>query len=74
MVPPLSVTSAWSGMRSMTGCSVKTLNSLLLASGLSSATRPNSITAHCRPRHRPRNGTFCSRAQRMARTLPSTPR
>ena len=39
MVPPLSVTSVWSGMRSMTGCSVKTLNSLLLASGLSSATR-----------------------------------
>ena len=27
-MPPLSVTSAWSGMRSMTGCSVKTLNSL----------------------------------------------
>ena len=33
----------------MTGCSVKTLNSLELASSVPSASRAKSITAHCRP-------------------------
>ena len=73
MVPPLSVTSGWSGMRSITGCSVKTLNSVLLASGFERHAAELDHR-HCRPRHRPRKGIFCSRAQRMARTLPSTPR
>ena len=44
----------------MTGCSVKTLNSDEFASSVPSASRANSMTAHWRPRHSPRNGTRCS--------------
>ena len=36
--------------------------------------RANSMTAHWRPRHRPRYGSPVSRAQWAARTLPSIPR
>ncbi len=70
----MSVTFFCSGSRSMTGCGVAGSNSLELAPSRPHTCRANSITAHCRPRQMPRNGTRFSRANRTAATLPSTPR
>ena len=57
MVPPLSTTLRCSSIRSITGCGVCGSNSLELAPASPHASRANSITAHCKPRHSPRNGT-----------------
>ena len=62
IVPPLSSSSRWSGMKSMTGLSVNMSNSVELASPVPMTSRANSMTAHWSPRHRPRYGIRCSRA------------
>ena len=49
-------------------------NSLELAPARPHTSRANSITAQCRPRQSPRNGTSCSRAKPAAAILPSIPR
>ena len=56
-MPPLSVTSRWSCIRSITGCCVVGSNSVELASARPSTLRANSIVIVCRPRHSPRHGT-----------------
>ena len=56
-------------MRSMTGWGVRGSNSLELAPASPHTSRANSITAHCMPRQRPRNGISCSRAKPAARDL-----
>ena len=62
MVPPLSVTSAWSGMRSMTMCGERLSNSRELARSRPARSRAIEMTITCRPRHRPRHGMPWSRA------------
>ena len=62
MVPPLSVTSAWSGMRSMTGCGVSESNSRELARSSPAQSRATEMTMTCRPRQSPRQGMALSRA------------
>ena len=54
IVPPLSSSSRWSGMKSMTGFVVNMSNSVELTSFEPTTSRANSMTAHCSPRHRPR--------------------
>ena len=62
MVPPLSVTWAWSGMRSMTGSGVNESNSRELARSSLAQSRATAMTITCRPRHSPRQGMALSRA------------
>ena len=57
-----------------TGSGVPGSISVEEASDSPSRLRATSMTAHCSPRHRPRVGTWCSRAQRRAPSLPSMPR
>ena len=73
MVPPLSVTPRWSGIRSMTGWAVAA-SSLEWASARPHTWRANSTTAICIPRQMPRKGTLFSRAYRTAEIFPSMPR
>ena len=61
-MPPLSSRSRWSGMKSMTGFAVNMSNSVELTSCVPMTSRANSMTAHCRPRHRPRYGRPGARA------------
>ena len=58
----------------MTGNAVSGSNSVELAPGMSQTSRANSATAHCMPRHTPRNGTLRSRQNLIASILPSMPR
>ena len=84
MVPPrpelwsrfstLPLRSVHSVMSAMTGCGVSSANSVLLASVRPATWRAYSTTASCMPRQMPRNGTLFSRANWIARILPSTPR
>ena len=69
IVPPMSTIAFCSSMRSMTGCGLCESNSDELAPASPHASRANSITAQCRPRHRPRYGTCCSRAYAGRRDL-----
>lgn len=69
-----SVTSSWSGMRSMTGYWVSGMNSEEFAPVMPHTFLANSMTAHCIPRQRPRNGILLTRAYLMVSILPSTPR
>ena len=68
------VTLRCSSMRQMTGCGDAGSNSNELAPAKPHALRANSMTAHCRPRQIPRNGSPCSLAQPIAATMPSMPR
>ncbi|KFD56011.1 hypothetical protein M513_03135 [Trichuris suis] len=61
-------------MSTTTGCFVSLLNSVELASLSDNTDLANSITAHCMPRHIPKNGFLFSRAKRQAAIFPSIPR
>ena len=52
-MPPLSVTSSWSFIRSMTGCCVVGSISVEFASARPSTLRQNSTVIACSPRHKP---------------------
>src|SRR6266704_2873685 len=58
----------------MTGCSHSGSNSLEFVLAILQTLRANSMIAVCRPRQIPKNGSLCSRAQRIASSIPSTPR
>src|SRR6266540_3908558 len=60
--PPRSVTFFCSGKRSITGCGVAGSNSEEFAPSRPHTFCAYSMTAHCRPKHRPRNGTPLSLA------------
>ena len=53
----------------MTGKAVSGSNSVELAPGMPQTLRANSATAHCMPRHTPRNGTLRSRQYRIGLDL-----
>ena len=78
MVPPMSrspaTTSRWSAIVEITGCGVRSSNSVELASSRPASERAASITMHCRPRHSPSVGMPRVRAYRTAPSLPSMPR
>ncbi len=74
MVPPLSVTSAWSGMRSITVCGERLSNSRELARSNPAQSRATEITITCNPRHNPKHGMPWSREYPAAATMPSMPR
>ncbi|CNL10651.1 Uncharacterised protein [Mycobacterium tuberculosis] len=77
MVPPRSPPSrisTCSAMVAMTGSAVSGSNSLDEAPAIPATSRAYSMTMHCRPRHRPRVGMPCSRANFRAPSLPSMPR
>src|ERR1019366_7976399 len=58
----------------MSLCGVFGSNSVEFASLMPQTLRAYSMTAHCIPRQIPKNGTFVSRARRIALSLPSMPR
>ena len=62
MVPPLSTTSCWSSIRSITGWRVVASNSRELAPSRPASVRATSMTMTWRPRHSPSSGISCSRA------------
>ena len=62
MVPPLSTTSFWSSMRSITGCGVSASNSRELADSRPASVRATSMIMTWRPRQSPSSGSSCSRA------------
>src|SRR2546430_4427145 len=61
-------------INAITGFSHSGANSLELVSGSLTTSRANSMIAACNPRQIPRKGSLCSRAQRIASSMPSTPR
>ena len=73
IVPPISATRRWSGMRSITGFTESGSNSVELALVKPATFRAISITINCIPKHRPRYGTFFSRAYWAAEIIPSIP-
>src|SRR5438876_1734186 len=65
---------SWERISAITGFSHSGANSLELVSGSLTTSRANSMMAACNPRQIPRKGSLCSRAQRIASSMPSTPR
>ena len=61
-------------MSEITGSAHSGANSLECESSRLHMWRANSMTATCIPRQMPKNGSPRSRAQRIASTMPSTPR
>ena len=64
----------WLSIRQITGSGVFSSHSALCAVWMPHTERENSITAVCSPRQMPKKGSPFSRAQRMALSIPSTPR
>src|SRR5207237_1020577 len=65
---------SWERISAITGFSHSGANSLEFVSAILQTLRANSMIAVWSPRQMPKKGSLCSRAQRIASSIPSTPR
>ena len=72
-MPPFLFIALCDSIRSITGCGEFLSNSVLLALINPQTFLANSITAHCKPNQRPRNGTLFSLAYLHDKIFPSDP-